>query len=450
MKVLMLGWEYPPHITGGLGTACEGLTQALSRNGIDVQFVVPELFGGESAPHMTLLDSRTAGPSPASSTSAVGLPHATARAVVPLVTMGAYTTEVEFSQNILNLNETLTQWAQTACEKELFESSQAPVLATGDQKVPLRNLYGKDIFTEVEYYARRVLRRAAQLDFDVVHAHDWMTFPAGILVSRLTNKPLIVHVHSLEYDRSGSAVHPTIHGIERIGIQAADAVIAVSDYTKSVILEQHPIAPHKLHVIHNGVTQVALKGAGVSELSLQKRTPESKIVLFLGRVTFQKGPDYFVEAAAKVVQHVPGALFVLAGHGDMLPRLIHRVHELGIEGSFHFPGFLRGNEVEQMMRLADLYVMPSVSEPFGIAALEAIACDTPALISRQSGVSEVLTHALKVDFWDVDRMADLMINALLSDALRLDMVGMAQQQVDRLRWDLSARKAVEVYKTLAA
>jgi len=238
-------------------------------------------------------------------------------------------------------------------------------------------------------------------------------------------------------------VNPQIHQIERFGVRAASRVIAVSYYTRGIIHQQHGIPLEKICVVHNGVYGAET----VQQYRTQKKWP-GKIVLFLGRITFQKGPDYFVEAAARVIPHVPDVLFVMAGTGDLLPRIIDRVNQLGIGKHFSFPGFLRGPEVEEMFSIADLYVMPSVSEPFGITALEAIKFDTPVIISRQSGVSEVLTHALKFDFWDVERQADLMINALQHDELRADMVFMAREEMRRQHWDAAALKTRQVYSNI--
>jgi len=314
----------------------------------------------------------------------------------------------------------------------------------GSEKPRVRpEQYGRDIYAEVGRFASNCASSLSQERFDIIHCHDWMTYPAGVALAQITGKPLVCHVHSLEYDRSGLNVNQQIHHIERFGLQAARRVIAVSYYTRRIVHEQHGIPLDKICVVHNGVYS--------SEAMFKYRKGKSwpaKIVLFLGRITFQKGPDYFIEAAAKVIPHIPDVLFVMAGTGDMLPRCIERVNQLGIGEHFQFPGFLRGQEVEEMFSIADLYVMPSVSEPFGISALEAIKFDTPVIISRQSGVSEVLTHALKVDFWDIDRMADLMINALVHEELRSDMVAMAREEVRRLHWDAAALKTREIYSSL--
>jgi glycosyltransferase involved in cell wall biosynthesis len=443
MNVLMLGWEYPPHISGGLGTACEGLTTGLARHNVGINFVVPHFFGGESAPHMQLVD--TAG-------SAIGYDDrgnpitrrmegagtAIKTTQVPAA-LSPYWTPESYEKFIATIREQRAS-GQLLSPEQLAErlASRIPVRQEGFQQ------YGRDIFAEVARYASRVVSLFSRQPFDAIHAHDWMTYPAGVALSELTGKPLVVHIHSLEYDRSGAAVNKQIFDIEKWGAQAADAVIAVSYYTRSMTHQQYSVPLQKIHVVHNGIYPHQV----IQNYRREHNLP-AKVVLFLGRITFQKGPDYFVEAAAKVVPHVPDVVFVMAGSGDMLQRMVDRVNALGIGRHFYFPGFLKGQEVEEMFSLADVYVMPSVSEPFGISALEAINYDTPVIISKQSGVSEVLGHALKVDFWDIDRLADLIINALLHDELRADMVSMAREEVKRLHWDAAALKTLEIYRTIA-
>jgi glycosyltransferase involved in cell wall biosynthesis len=292
-----------------------------------------------------------------------------------------------------------------------------------------------------------VLRVCRDNDADVIHAHDWMTFPAAVTLRERMGKPLVVHVHSLEYDRSGrDGINPRVHSLEQLGLARADAVIAVSHYTKGILCREYGVAQEKIHVVHNGIYEREVRR------HYQAKHPDwpKHVVLFLGRVTFQKGPDYFVQAAAKVVPHVPDVLFVVAGSGDMLEQVKRLARDLGVENHFHFPGFLRGNAVEEMFSVADLYVMPSVSEPFGIAALEAVNFEVPVLLSKQSGVSEVVGHSLKFDFWDVDRLADLIINGLKHDELRADMIEMARKELTRVRWDASASKVLDVYRQLIA
>jgi glycosyltransferase involved in cell wall biosynthesis len=394
---------------------------------------MPRVTGDESAEHMTLVDT-------SARTLSVALSHEEpegeiSRYGVPAA-LRPYWSESEYLSELAILAEVGIA---------LNSSPGASRPAVRQRRAEMQ--YAGDMFSEVARFTRGALEVCEALDFDIIHAHDWMTFAAGVALRERTGKPLVVHVHSLEYDRSGrNGSNPRIRDLERLGISRADAVVAVSHYTKGIVCEEYGVAPEKVHVVHNGIYEKAV----VRHYEAKHPEWPRYLVLFLGRVTFQKGPDYFVQAAAKVVPHVPDVLFVVAGTGDMLGQVRQLARDLGVERYFHFPGFLRGKAVEEMFSIADLYVMPSVSEPFGIAALEAINFDTPVLLSRQSGVSEVLGHSLKFDFWDVNRLADLIINGLIHEELRIDMIEMARKELTRLRWDASASKVMDVYKQLAA
>jgi glycosyltransferase involved in cell wall biosynthesis len=268
-----------------------------------------------------------------------------------------------------------------------------------------------------------------------------MTVLAGLYAKEVSGKPLILHIHSLEFDRSGEHINRDIFYIERYGMVSADHIIAVSHYTKNLIVSRYGIDPDKISVVHNAVSR-----AEAPNIYHVGRSPDKKIVLFLGRITFQKGPDYFVEAAAKVLEKLPEVTFVMAGAGDMMPRMIERVAELGIGKNFHFTGFLHGSEVEQIFTMSDLYVMPSVSEPFGISPLEAMIYDVPVIISRQSGVSEILHHALTVDFWDVNEIANKIIAILRYPILVAEIVERSRDELRKVRWEYAAEKIVEVYQ----
>lgn len=441
----MLGWEYPPHISGGLGTACEGLTLGLARQDVDITFVVPYFGGGERAAHMTLVNS----------SGETLIPGSGGEVIRTWMTVSSNPGASEKIKNI-KIPAFLQPYWKPADYTEALAKKLNLISSHASESVHISEIleeksvhagaghYTWDLFGEVDRFTKNVVALMADQDFDVIHAHDWMTFPAGAALSQITGKPFIAHVHSIEFDRSGDNVNARIHATEQYGLSSANHVIAVSYYTRTLVSQRYSIPLDKISVVHNGVYARDV----VQNYRRIKGWP-SKVVLFLGRVTFQKGPDYFVEAAAKVVPHIPDVLFVLAGSGDMLPRMVDRVRELGLGRHFYFPGFLRGQDVEEMFSLADLYVMPSVSEPFGISALEAISFDTPVVLSRQSGVSEVIGHALKTDFWDVDRLADMIINSLLHDELRQDMITMAKEEVRRLRWDASALKTIEVYQRIA-
>jgi glycosyltransferase involved in cell wall biosynthesis len=310
-------------------------------------------------------------------------------------------------------------------------------------QAPTEVHYGHDLFAEVARYAMAATRRVHGRKYDLVHAHDWMTFPAGIEISRRAGAPLVVHVHSLEYDRSGHGADPKIAAIEHQGLERAARVIAVSYYTRGLINRVHGTPLDKISVVHNGVY-----ARDTVEAYAEQRTSTGPVVLFLGRVTFQKGPEYFVQAAARVLEHVPDAVFIMAGSGDMLPRMKALAKDLGISESFRFPGFLRGAEVERAFSTADVYVMPSVSEPFGIAPLEAMSYDRPVIVSKQSGVSEVLRNALKVDFWDVDRIASQIVALLELPELRTVIVERAREEIRHIHWDAAADKLVPIYESV--
>jgi glycosyltransferase involved in cell wall biosynthesis len=439
MRVLMLGWEYPPHISGGLGTACEGLTVALARLGTEILFVVPRVYGNEPASHMKLVDPfLTKG-----GKNRIERQEEIVREKAKITTVGIssvlrpYMGAAQTSYLEQLLDNVSSGDRERLRALGLFDTEESLNVATAPKPF---EPYGFNIFEEIDRYTAQLVASFSHEPFDIIHGHDWMTFPAAVALKQLSGKRMVLHVHSLEVDRSGQATNYHIEQIERFGLENADQIIAVSHFTKKLIIERHGISEDKIVVVHNGVYPKVAK-----QLYRRQSSLPDKIVLFLGRVTYQKGPDYFVEAAARVVAQVPDVLFVMAGSGDMLPQMKKRVEELNLSDHFLFTGFLRGEEVEKVFSIADLYVMPSVSEPFGISALEAISYQTPVIISKQSGVAEVLRHALKVDFWDVDRMADLITNALIHEELRQDMVKMAYEEVRRIHWDAAALKVKDIY-----
>jgi glycosyltransferase involved in cell wall biosynthesis len=299
--------------------------------------------------------------------------------------------------------------------------------------------YSGDMIGSAQQYARLVVRLARTERFDVIHAHDWMTYPAGIAVARISGKPLVTHIHSTEFDRSGEHVHQAVYDLERRGMHAALRVVAVSMYTKNIVAQRYAVDPDKVDVVYNGIDN---NGEGEPGEGVR---PKDKIVLFLGRITMQKGPEYFVYAAKRVLEKMDNVKFIVAGSGDMYKRMINLAAELGIGHKVLFTGFLRGKDVTRVFKMADCYVMPSVSEPFGIAPLEAMSMDTPVIISKQSGVSEVLTHALKVDFWDIDEMANKIIAVLRHPPLSQTLREHGSFEVRKLTWDGAAQKCVQAY-----
>ena len=456
MKVLMLGWEYPPHITGGLGTACQGLTVALAKMGAEIDFVVPRLLGGEQAPHMKLIESTRglvtsaeAGLEPLreeytedASVRAKITRHEVPALLSPYWNEVSYTTHVEKLNHFEKLKQLSSEEIESLLPKELFPDGDKKKSAIFSPS--FKGGYHGDLFGEIELFTRNVLRLVGNRRFDVVHAHDWITFPAAIALSQAFKKPLVAHIHSLEADRSRAAGNPRIKALESQGIRAADTIIAVSNYTASVITREYGVLQSDIAVVHNGIEA----RRPMKTKSIKHEGIKGKIVLFLGRITYQKGPEYFVEAAAKVLLKNPETIFVMAGSGDLLPQMIGRAKDLGILESFRFTGFLKGQEVQQMFAAADAYVMPSVSEPFGLTALEAIHCGTPVIVSKNSGVSEVLNHVMKVNFWEVEKMAALIAKLISDDNVGSEMIGKSQSDIAALRWESAAKRVLEVYDSV--
>ena len=429
MRVFMLGWEFPPFISGGLGTACYGLTKAMARLGTEVTFVLPKMVESQEAPYVKLLgsDSITTPPSVKSSLLKNVKFHAVDSALQPYSTADVYQERIE---NIL-------------LQKQSIHGSISVV-----GQVAGTTDYSGDMYTEVHRYAAVAAELAEGEDFDVIHAHDWMTYPAGMAVAVASGKPLIVHVHSTEFDRSGEHVNQMIYDIERAGMHLADKIIAVSYFTRNIIISRYGISGEKVEVVHNGVERNNNGNWALAETGITK---DEKIVLFLGRITMQKGPEYFLGAAKRVLEVMDNVKFVMAGSGDLMHRSIEMAAELGIGNKVLFTGFLRGEDVQKIYKMADLFVMPSVSEPFGIVPLEALDNDIPVIISKQSGVSEVLTHALKVDFWDTDEIANKIIAVLKYPPLKITLQNHGNFEVRKLRWKESAAKCMRIYEdTFAA
>lgn len=420
----MFGWEFPPHITGGLGTACQGMTRGLLRQGVELAFVLPKLFGGEEASrHMRLLSAEEVGLMLSDDEMEHHLSHIRIVGVNSFLHPYLNIENVFFSHDrFVGNNFTVQHWSQ---RNFTFSGS-----------------YGASLLEEVARYALVAAAIGEKETFDVIHAHDWLTYLAGMAAKRVSGKPLVVHVHATEFDRSGENVNQLVYDIERAGMEAADHVITVSHRTRETVIERYGIPANKVETVHNAVEFAAERKAAI-----QCPFPE-KVVTFLGRITFQKGPDYFVEAAYKVLQKMDNVRFVMAGSGDMLHRMIRRVAALGIGTRFHFAGFLQGGEVDRMYRMSDVYVMPSVSEPFGITPLEAMRNGVPVIISKQSGVAEVLKYALKVDFWDVDAMADAIYGLLNYDALQHFFQEYGQEEVTTLKWDAAALRIRDIYQRL--
>lgn len=425
MRVLMFGWEFPPHITGGLGTACFGLTQGLAKKNVEIIFVVPKVFGDEDKSSIRLVAAED-----------IDVSH----------------TKVEmeeFWRNIhyLEISSNIIPYVDPEEYQKLIEQSEIEKATiketTTKRKFRFSGKYGVNLMDEVTRYALIATNLAVTQQFDVIHAHDWLTYPAGIAAKMISGKPLVVHVHATEFDRSGENVNKSVFEIERRGMIVADRVITVSNLTRNIVITKYGIPEEKVVTVHNAVDF----SNDYNPEEFQKKVPE-QIVTFLGRVTYQKGPDYFVEAANKVLKKNDNVRFVMAGSGDMLNRMIRRVAELEISHKFHFTGFLKGPDVNRMFQMSDVYVMPSVSEPFGISPLEAMQSNVPVIISKQSGVAEVLKFALKIDFWDIDAMADSIYGLLNYKALSNFFIKHGQEEVNNLKWENAADGVKGVYESM--
>ncbi|MBN1341104.1 MAG: glycosyltransferase family 4 protein [Phycisphaerae bacterium] len=450
MKVLMLGWEFPPFISGGLGTACYGLTKALSDLGTEVLFVLPRAVQSHFSTHVKLMAPTEDCPLGSQAYCLEEFEHVTFRTID--TALQPYQTPAQYVQRRLEAQRrTETILRQQKAEAAAVGAKQTVHREAANTPTPgvvgNPGQYTGDMFQEVERYARLAAQVCQQSSFDVIHAHDWMTYPAGLAVAALTGKPLVVHVHSTEFDRSGEHVNQRIYDIERQGVHEASQVIAVSHLTKSLLCSRYGLAESRINVVYNAIDT---NGKRMTDKSFPAIRRDEKIVLFLGRITMQKGPEYFLAAARRVLEVMENVRFIMAGSGDMIRRTVELAAEMGIGHKVLFTGFLRGDDVKKVFQMADVYVMPSVSEPFGIAPLEALSQDVPVIISKQSGVAEVLTHVLKVDFWDINEMANKIIAVLKHPPLQSTLREHGSFEVRKLSWSDSAERCVDIYNKAVA
>lgn len=427
MRVLMFGWEFPPHIAGGLGTACYGIVKGLAYNGVQTLFVMPSASGDEDQSAARIISASD----------------------VPVESVGSTVDEfldkvkfVRIGSNMIPYVDPEEFHEMVESERRLQSENLAKCVGT---KFRFSGRYGSNLMEEVAHYAMvgGTIAMEHKDEFDIIHAHDWLTYLAGIAAKELTGKPLVVHVHATSFDRgTEDQIDSRVYDIEKRGMMAADKVIAVSDLTRNIVINKYGIDPEKVVTVHNAVDFSGRENVKV------ERGVRDKVVTFLGRITFQKGPEYFIEAAAKVLKRTDGVRFVMAGSGDMMNRCIRYVARLGISDRFHFTGFLRGAEVQKMFAMSDVYIMPSVSEPFGISPLEAMRSGVPAVISNQSGAAEVLKYAFKVDFWDVDAMADDIYALLKYPALADFAAREGYDEVNRLKWNIATAKLKNIYESV--
>jgi len=444
MHVLMLGWEFPPFITGGLGTACYGLTRALDQRGARVTFVLPKAITSDHAAHVDLISPQTAVPhaalAVAGPSAAAGDPPPAAREGFKHVHFIGVRAGFTHPYQVSTAEGAVGQWSEEALHGA---GAVAPGRIAGRRMFEsAMHEYGGDLIEQVERYAYFCLSATQDLQFDVIHAHDWMTYPAGLWIARATGKPLVIHVHSTEFDRSGEHVNQRVYDIERRGMHGAMRVICVSQLTRNIVIHRYGVPEHHTEVVYNGV-EMDRGDAGLSPIR-----SKDKIVLYFGRITFQKGPEYFIRAAKRVLDVMEDVKFVVAGSGDMARHMIEMAANMGIGHKVLFTGFLRGDDIKRVFSLADLYVMPSISEPFGIAPLEAMSHNVPVIISKSSGVSEVLSHALKVDFWDVEDMANKVIAVLKYPPLQQTLQEHGRFEVRGITWDGAAHRCLDIYGTV--
>ena len=423
MRVLMFGWEFPPHISGGLGTASFGLTKGMATlDDLEVIFVVPKAWGDEDQTMVRLVGANQV--------------HVRYKQVYykgfkrPLE-------KIEVSSKIVPYTDPEDFWTVVNSEASVYNLF---VQTNSKGMVDFSGRYDNFLMDEINKYAVVASVIAEENEFDIIHAHDWLAYPAGIAAMEVSGKPLVIHVHATDFDRSGGNVNPDVYGIEKSGMDAASKIITVSNLTRDIVINKYNINPDKVETVYNAVEPVT-----ISENLIIRKGFDEKVVTFLGRITLQKGPEYFIEAAYKVLQVMDNVRFVMAGSGDMMERMIRRAAELKITDRFHFTGFLKGADVFTMLDMSDVYIMPSVSEPFGISPLEAMQSNVPVIISKQSGVSEILTHAVKTDFWDIDAIADSIYAILNYPALSNMFIKNGKEEVIRLKWDNSARHVRDIY-----
>ncbi len=408
MKVLMLGWEFPPYKTGGLGTACYGLTKGLSKLGVDISFIIPKSPKPISNSFLNLLNAKV--------NEGLDYSH-----------INPY-----FIDSNLMPYSSINPKTGKSIDRLSIKGSKSD------------SFYGSNLREEVYIYSEKVRLVARNIDFDLIHAHDWMTYPAGIKVKEDSGKKLVLHIHATEFDRTGGHPNQDIYNIEKEGFEKCDLIIAVSNYTKQIVVKKYGIPEWKVRVLHNAVD--------VKDKVYQRDKKPIKIfsrdhiVLFLGRLTIQKGPEYFLEAAKRVLEFEPNTKFFIAGSGDMMQQMMEKAVHLGISDKVFFTGFLTGDDIDKIYQMADVYVMPSVSEPFGITPLEAMANGTPTVISKQSGVSEILKNTLTVDFWDIEEMTNKIVALLRYKSLYHTLSKHGFFEVKKITWDSRAEECKRIYE----
>ncbi len=425
IKVLTLGWEFPPLINGGLGVACYGLCKALAPL-VSLEVMVPKSDPKASYDGFGLVGLNNLRIDQVQTEEQKNRFSAFKSLTEIPLSLDPYSIEApEFDRNPTLAEEWRTFFIETRAQLEAFK---------------MDDLYGEDTGVKVVEFSKVLVKLAHGMDFDVIHAHDWMTYLAGVEIKKATGKPLVLHLHASQYDRAGANARGWIYDLEKYGMDHCDRVIPVSYYTGTIVRDHYGIPEEKIKPIHNGADEV-------KTFHTKKKFPE-KLVLFLGRLTAQKGPEFFLEIAAKVLEENKNVRFVMAGSGEKLQQLVESGAFKGLGGRFHFTGFLNKDQVNDLLSMTDVYCMPSVSEPFGLSALEAVQFRIPAVISKQSGAAEVLKGALKADFWDTNLMAKHINDLLTDDVLRKNVIEQSERDIRDATWDSAAEKVNEIYKEL--
>ena len=414
MKALMFGWEFPPHILGGLGTASYGLTRGMAlQPDMDITFVIPKPWGDEDQSFLKIVGA----------------------CYTPIVWR-----DVDYNYVKNRLGEKMSPEEYYKLRDNIYaDFSYRGVNDLGC--IEFSGRYPDNLLEEINNYSivAGVIARAES--FDVIHAHDWLTYPAGIHAKQISGKPMVIHVHATDYDRSRGNVNPEVYAIEKNGMDFADHIITVSNLTRNTVIEKYHQDPSKVTTVHNAVEPLSQDIVSIQD----KRGVKDKVVTFLGRITMQKGPEYFVEAAAKVLEKADNVRFVMAGSGDMMDQMIRLAASRNISDRFHFTGFMKGKQVYEVLKSSDVYVMPSVSEPFGISPLEAMQCGVPSIISKQSGCAEILDYAVKVDYWDIEAMADAIYGIITYPAMYQFLKEEGKREVDNIKWEYAGQKVRRIY-----
>lgn len=414
MKALMFGWEFPPHILGGLGTASYGLTRGMAlQPDMDITFVIPKPWGDEDQSFLKIVGACN----------------------TPIVWR-----DVDYNYVKNRLGEKMSPEEYYKLRDTIYaDFSYRGVNDLGC--IEFSGRYPDNLLEEINNYSivAGVIARAES--FDLIHAHDWLTYPAGIHAKQISGKPMVIHVHATDYDRSRGNVNPEVYAIEKNGMDFADHIITVSNLTRNTVIEKYHQDPSKVTTVHNAVEPLSQDIVSIQD----KRGVKDKVVTFLGRITMQKGPEYFVEAAAKVLEKADNVRFVMAGSGDMMDQMIRLAASRNISDRFHFTGFMKGKQVYEVLKSSDVYVMPSVSEPFGISPLEAMQCGVPSIISKQSGCAEILDYAVKVDYWDIEAMADAIYGIITYPAMYQFLKEEGKREVDNIKWEYAGQKVRRIY-----